>query len=322
MDMAHTHSYESGERLVFELERVLRGVDIKIAPNSLLEGMSYSVMRLVEQYQNPKLRPAGDKDIRPFHRECLGLMDIASKLVSVSGHPAFGALKPHLMLLNESSPLMNSKSGYLDSGNNKLFELFIACLCLGAGASDVELDNPDQSDGKNPDVIATFEGVRWGFACKALHTTSGMTMLQAIEKAILQIENSSAQRGVPVLNAKNIIVHDEMWGAKKGADGEYVFDAYSSADIPIGKLREFSEKLKKEIIIASGEDNWVDMYRGKKSIPAYLMYLPTSTATLRNGNILPTRLNMFNLCWNEPIDQPAMSVLTALNHSLQSMKDI
>lgn len=160
MDMTNAHSYENGERLILELEQVLQSVGIKIEPNSILEGMSYGVMRLVEQYKNPALRPAGDQDIRPFHRECLGLMDIASKLVSVSSHPAFGALKPHLTLLNESSPLMNSKSKYLDSGNNKLFELFIACLCLGAGASDVELDNPDHSDGKNPDVIATFEDVR------------------------------------------------------------------------------------------------------------------------------------------------------------------
>lgn len=322
MDMRNTHSYENGERLVFELERVLLGVGIKIAPNSLLEGISYGVMRLVEQYKNPALRPAADEDIRPFHRECLGLMDIASKLVSVSGHLAFGALKPHLMLLNESSPLMNSKSACLDSGNNKLFELFVACLCLDAGASDVDLDNPDQSNGKNPDVIATFEGVRWGFACKALHSTAGMTILQAIEKAILQIENSSAQRGVPILNAKNIIVHDEMWGAKKDSDGEYVFAAYLSSQIPIQKLLEFAEKLNKEIIVASGDDNWIDMFLGTKSIPAYLMYLPTSTATLRDGNILPTRLNMLNLHWHGPIDSQAMSVLERLNHSLQSMKEI
>lgn len=149
-----------------------------------------------------------------------------------------------------------------------------------------------------------------------------MTILQAIEKAILQIENSSAQRGVPILNAKNIIVHDEMWGAKKDSDGEYVFEAYSSSEIPIRKLLEFSGKLNKEIIVASGDDNWIDMFLGKKSIPAYLMYLPTSTATLRDGNILPTRLNMLSLHWHGPTDDQTMSVLVRLNDALQSMKRV
>jgi hypothetical protein len=138
----------------------------------------------------------------------------------------------------------------------------------------------------------------------------------------VQIENSPAQRGVPILNAKNIINHDEMWGAKKDVDDEYIFEAYQNSDIPTRKLLEFSGALNKEIIVAAGDDNWIDMFLGTKSIPSYLMYLPTCTAVVRDENILPTRLNVLNLLWHGPIDQQAMSVLERLNHALQSMKTV
>jgi hypothetical protein len=30
----------------------------------------------------------------------------------------------------------------------------------------IELDDPYRSSGDNPDILASIDGIRWGFACK------------------------------------------------------------------------------------------------------------------------------------------------------------
>jgi hypothetical protein len=41
----------------------------------------------------------------------------------------------------------------------------------------VQLDDPVNSAGDNPDVIAMFDGIRWGIACKVLHGSHPQSIL-------------------------------------------------------------------------------------------------------------------------------------------------
>lgn len=320
--MKNAHPYENAEALVFELESALKPLGIEIQPDSILERMCLNVTDLVYQKYDSSLRPDGKVDIRPSHRNLIGISDLATKIVQASKKSGFSKLKPHLEILNASLPTQNSFSSVLDQGNNKLFELLIACLCLDSEGTDVDLDNPNISTGANPDVIATFDGVRWGFACKALHSAKGMTIFENLKKAVEQIQASPARRGIPILNAKNILPHDEFWPVISDPEvpGEIVFSAYPGTKNPIEALRHFAREINRATIRAAGEDAWFDLFsENPKCVPAYLTYLPTVTATWMEGKIMTTRLNMFYLSFHGPIDPAAQRVLDGLNNSLQGM---
>lgn len=96
---------------------------------------------------------------------------------------------------------------------DKVIELYWACLCLLANMS-VELDDPfASSGGRNPDVIATAaDGTRWAFALKTLSEVSqparaAKNLVDNIEKAAKQIERAGCDKGMVVVNLKNVLDH-------------------------------------------------------------------------------------------------------------------
>ena len=315
------YSYEHAQNLVLDLERVLSGVGVPIRSGGALEAATLNVISLYEQYLNPSLRPGGKEDIRQFHRDFLGATDLACKIIGASSHADFGNLRSHLQLLNDAHPVQNSATNSLNQDNNKIFELFVACLCMMAGAGDVELDDPNSSDGNNPDVLATFDGVKWGFACKAMHSRKGMTIYENIKKAVEQIQRSPAQIGLPVLNAKNIILHDLSWQMLDDpeAPGEVMYLAHADTSQPIQILSEVAESIKMSVSEAAG-DELFDLYADNdKCIPAYLLHLPTTSTTWIEGKPVTTRLNMFNLIQLGPMPPKVWSTLDLLNNQLQKM---
>jgi hypothetical protein len=163
----NTYTFTHAQELVMRFERVLLSIGIKIRPGSILERLCLNTVDLCEKHEHPELRPADSVDIRPSYREMVGLFDLLVKLVSCEGHLAFPQLAPHLQLLNAGNPLQSVSTSVLDQDNNKLFELFLAALCLGVPVDDIVLDDPHSSRGDNPDVLATYQGKRWGLACKA-----------------------------------------------------------------------------------------------------------------------------------------------------------
>ena len=77
---------------------------------------------------------------------------------------------------------MNAPSQVTDEAANKNSELYVGCLAIGAGLS-IELEDPDKSaNGKNPDVLLTFEGSAWSVAVKASHSSSAPTIFGNIKK--------------------------------------------------------------------------------------------------------------------------------------------
>lgn len=209
--MQDTYTFAHAQQLAFRFESLLGSVGITIRSGSVLERLYLNTIDLCHKHECPELRPADSVDVRPSYREMVGLYDLLVKLVSASTHPSFPQLLPHLRLLNEGNPLQSVNTSVLDQENNKLFELYVAALCLGIPVKDLTVDDPHSSSGDNPDVLASYEGKRWGLACKALHTSAPMTIMDNIRKAVDQIERSGAESGFPILSAKNIIPHDDTW---------------------------------------------------------------------------------------------------------------
>ena len=233
--MREIHSYKNLQNLALLFEETLNELGITIRQGSLLENLFLNVIDIYEKYLHAEQRPGGSVDIRKLYRDFLGFSDFAVKIISCKTHNEFSKLKPHLQLLNEGAVVQNSISSVLDQPTNKLFELFFACLCMGAGSQSVELDDPRSSTGENPDVLALFDGVKWGFGCKVLHSNHPMTIYENLEKAVKQIERSSADTGLPVLSAKNIIDHDRLWPAAddQNSKGELIFRGFLDKYSPV-----------------------------------------------------------------------------------------
>lgn len=318
------HSYANAEQLVFEFERVLNSAGISIRTGSVLERVALNVIDLHEKHVRPELRPSGEEDVRPAHRDLVGMADLASKVVSACSAGVPQGLVSHLALLNETdAPLQNARASVLDQANNKLFELLIACLCIMSGADDVELDSPTSSKGNNPDVIARFHGDSWAFACKAVHGPGGMSIYENLKKAVSQIDRADVLRGIPVLSLKNILDHDSYWPVSPDTEkpGDLIFFAFPSTSQPIQMMQDFVGKVARSVAEAAGSE-LDEIFSSGKVAPGCLFYLPTVTTTWVEGNPIPTRLHMFNYVPFAPIDEATWAVATALNGQLQGMSSM
>ncbi|TQN55375.1 hypothetical protein FLX27_29890 [Agrobacterium tumefaciens] len=151
------------------------------------------------------------EDPRPVVRAALGFVDLAGKVMSTENSSDFDKLRAHLALLSGGSTLQNTASNVLDDVANKMIELYVACLAIRAGFSNVDVDHPVSASGTNPDVMFDFRGKRWAIALKTLHSVNPQTIFDNVAKASNQIQASAADRGVVMLNVKNVLQHDDLW---------------------------------------------------------------------------------------------------------------
>ena len=311
------YTFFDAERLVGDFENVLKENGINIASRSELERLCLNITDLVEKHIKPHLRDE-NHDIRPYFRECLGLTDLITKIVKSSKHPNFQTLLPYLEKLNDNNPIQNTKTSVLDQYNNKLFELYIATLCLNLNGSSIAIDDPDYSVGDNPDILVEINGKLWGFGCKTLHSKQPMTIFENIEKAVDQIEKSIADVGVPIINIKNIMDHDTFW-PELTEDGSTVkeFGAFTDINFPLTKIINFCSQIQKDIVDHVGQDNVHSVFVGKKSFPVVLLYSSTATSISKAGQPYPTRLNLFNIIAFGDVDNYCLEVCEKLNHELQ-----
>ncbi len=313
------YTYFEAEKLLEEFEQLLKQYGIEIEQDSELECLCLNIIDVVEKHLKPNLRNP-QEDIRPYFREFLGLQDLISKIIKAKDHPNFVTLIPHLRKLNISNPLQNVNTSILNQENNKTLELYIATLCMNLGEGAVTVDDPDNSKGDNPDIISIINGKKWGFACKSIHSLSTQTLYENIETAVKQIENSPSEVGMPILGIKNVVNHDDLWPLLSNPenDGTKLFGAFLDINVPLSKLIHFVSELHKSLLSEIGEENYQKLFNGKKALPVCLFYCATATSIIYAGQLLPTRLNVFNMVpFSQHIESDCITILNELNHQLQ-----
>jgi hypothetical protein len=317
----NTFTYDDAESLVYAIDTALSRVGLTIEVGSAFDECRITVLRLAAQHRKEHAEVDNSVDIRPDFRDFVGLVDFAAKLYAVSDNSAFADLKPHLELLNKGKVVQNSRNLMNDDINNKLFELYVACLCIAAGATDVHLDHPKNSNGNNPDVIATFDGVVWGFACKALNSSQGMSAFENLEKAVRQIERAPVAIGIPVLSIKNILPHDELWVALDDPNhaGEYIFTAGADSRAAVSMMVGVVDRLCTSITEAAGEAGLKELFVGKKSVPGFFALAAAVTSTVHAGSIVSTRLNLASVHGFEPLDEATNTVISRLHYQFQAI---
>lgn len=287
-------SFAELQQLVFDFEGVLKQFGIAIQPGSELEGACCSVLDVLGKNQNAVIRNSNE-DIREVFTEVLGIWTFLKKIVRLQGHGCFHQFVPHLNLLNQGTVVQNKRVRACQEATNKIFELLFALVLLDL-SNEVSLDHPNLAKGDNPDVMATIDGLCWGFACKTVYGASGKTLFDNLKKGVEQIEAApKAQIGVVVVNLRNTINHEQSWPllneAEYRAGAEPIFGAYVRPTEIVGPhIWEAVAKKRNDVVAEIELPNVTKLFAGKKALPAFLAFCQTCTGKASAIGPIPTAI--------------------------------
>lgn len=227
-------------RQVDNLVEYLKSIQVEAELSSHLEN---DYLAAHEFYEGYKKSPYGDS--YPNGRVALGgLHELYKWVWAVKNSSEFDKLKPHLGLLvqaapriNSDTPMLNPVTGKQDDKSNKFIEAIVGFFAVAHG-KDVDLDDPvSSSGGENPDAIFTFQGKRVSVACKTLRSKKPATILQNIESAARQISRCECDYGYILLNGMNILEHDKIQN-----------QIFNSVAEPFETLKSGLEKLYQSVL--------------------------------------------------------------------------
>lgn len=313
--------FNTSEQQLFDFEQLLKNNGLVIETNSDLERISIAILETNAKHRKEILHD--DKnDVRDIFSDVAGLIDFVSQILKHKNHKDFGKIVPHLQLLNTSSTsVLTTKSKVTDEGNNKLFELYIALLCM-AFSDNVDLDDPKNSKGDNPDIIFDYKDEKWAIACKALHSNKERTLYDTILKGTDQINRSAATKGIVAVNLKNIIDREELWpvtNRDKIAEGDDpLFACFPSIEIPTNILQKYGTDFQKRLIETIGNESLRKLSETNKCPAGFLIFLHGMTSVLNEGVCPPTILKSFNLVEFTPVDATYKELANDLNLSMHN----
>lgn len=316
------YPFDTSEELIFDFETLLNGNGLVIKKNSDLEKISFAILETNSKHKKEIIHD-NNIDIRDHFSDVAGLVDIVEKIVKNKTHPDFEQLLPHLELLNKAgTAVLTTKSKITDDGNNKLMELYIALLCMRF-ATNIRLDDPNNSKGDNPDIMFTYRNNEWAIACKALHSAKEKTLYDTIEKGTEQINRSKANKGLVVVNFKNIIDRTQIWPLlneeefKKGE--EPIFRCHPTIDVPCKTLQSYGSDYQNKLWELIGEEHLIALSESGKCPSAFLIFLQAMTSVVHNGQCPATILKTFNLVQFDDIDDDFKQLSKDLNEAMHNI---
>ncbi|MEY9537863.1 hypothetical protein ABIE85_000923 [Bradyrhizobium diazoefficiens] len=275
-----------------------------------LEDEFLSLTQLLELVKNPK-QAAGLAKESQIVRAAAGIHDFAAKVLAARKAPEFSQFDEHLKLIAtrklKTTLSQTGENDPTDDAARKLVELYIACLAVHCG-EEIRLDHPTNSKGDNPDILLSYGDNIWALAIKTPSSRHGQTLFENIQKAGEQIERSSANKGLVVLNVKNIIDHDALW---RGGFAN-LNDAMAALKAELAKVCEAADKDRPA-------EDWDAVFAGKKTaLPVLLIgqsvvLLPTAVSAQT-----PTPLKMMLACgFDKAPDQDGAELAHCLTHWMQ-----
>lgn len=269
------YTFRNAELTLYEFEIFLNEIGIQIQTGSDLEKIAILILMANAIHKN-EMEVNNSMDIREMFSDIMGLNLFMINILKNKNHKDFNQIIPHLHLLNNSeTSVQTTKSKVTDSGNNKLFEIYIALLCMKFG-KDIRLDNPYHSEGDNPDVMFSINDKRWAFACKALHSSNPKTIYNNLEKGISQINRSNADYGFVIINTKNIINTENHWSRPKSSttnEDEALLKSYYLQQ----NLETFGINILTNLKESVGEMCLINLGISGKCPPGFLMFVPVVT---------------------------------------------
>lgn len=309
--------YGAAEDAALALEQLLQEHGVVIGSGSAFEAHVLNVLHLVAAKRNRGSAAVPD-DQRDIYRTLIGVYELASLLLAVRRSPGFAALVPHLHLLNEGAALQNKPSAGSDQATNKIFELYMGAAAIQCG-TDPALDDPEHSNGRNPDVLFTAGGKRWGIACKVLHGRHPQGFVDNLTKGLDQIDASEAEVGVVAFNLKNVLAHDEVWPLaplERLEGAPLTTGTWVNPEAPFTILIAQMERLAADLASYLPEGHLGALFAGRKSVPAFLLWGASPSGVIIQGKPTPTSVRAMVVKTIGEIADSDLQVLTCLNWAI------
>lgn len=259
------------DRTSDQLEALLKRYGVAVATGSRLEAALLFARHVL--HVRGGAEPIDVPDDRPQWREMHGIFDLATRLVTAERtmRSKFRALIPWLRLFGSTSGQLAQTAPTVvgDQDSDRVFELLVA-LCLLPRIGELV---PDRGRGDNPDLLFRFStgaGWRtWGIACKRLYSTDPRRFRDTVTKAVAQIENSAAERGLVFVSLVNLVNHDVFYPK---TDQGYI-GMHPNRMIEI--LDAEQRRLAQETVALTDRD-LVAEFIGKKASPGVVHYIGTT----------------------------------------------
>lgn len=316
------YPFDTSEELIFDFETLLKDNGLVIKKDSDLEKISFAILETNSKYKKEIIHD-NSIDIRDLFSDFAGLVDIAGKIVKNKTHPDFKQLLPHLEVLNKAgTAVLTTKSKITDDGNNKLMELYIALLCMRF-ATNIRLDDPNNSKGDNPDIMFTYRNKEWAIACKALHSANEKTLYDNIEKGTKQINRSNADKGLVVVNFKNIIDRNQIWPLLNEEEfkkaEEPIFSFHPTIDAPIKILQSYGYDYQKKLLELIGAEHLIALSKSGKCPSGFLIFLQAMTSAIHKGQCPAIILKTFNLVQFDNVEDDYIQLSKDLNEAMHDI---
>ncbi len=277
-------SYEFATSVVDNFHTLLSTHKINPPAPSKVQDDLFSMAELFEIWLNPQ-----DYIAQPcLIRAAAGAHDLASKVLCARELPEFETVLSHLRLMAEAPDFsritLMDGSSVRDDLSRKYAELYLACLAIHCGTG-LTLDDPVNSKGDNPDVMMQFEGKTWALAVKTISSTQGQSVYENIAGAAKQIERSSAEAGLVVINAKNVIPHDTIWK-----------NEYGNLDEAVAALKAVASEICTNASDNRPNEEWQDIFRGESTVAPVLFILQTVARIQLGTGLVPTPIKV--IAWD------------------------
>jgi hypothetical protein len=166
--------------------------------------------------------------------------------------------------------------------------------------TNVVLDPPDRSKGDNPDVLVTLDGKRWGFAGKTSYGASAKALFDNLKKGVDQIQRSPAEIGCVGVNLRRFIDLDVYWSVVNAAEykagGEPIFAAFSEPElIAEARIEALVTTRRDQVVKEIGYEHVLNIFKGKKALPAFAAYLQAATGKETRLGPMPTSITKLSL---------------------------
>lgn len=299
------------------MEQLLARYAVSVEPGSSMESMlcHAHALETIEAAYPIEQDARGNQHA---FADALSVRDLASKLEQAMSGPHAQRLLPHLRLLGYANPAQNRPADTDDQASDLAFELYVASL-VSPVATRLRLDPVRGGSRSSPDIVFDYAGREWAIECKCPRGANPKSACDLIEKAVLQIERSSASRGVVAMSFRNIFPHHLMWRIPEERGEVPGAHLFRSASMALEYMRCVLQDVVDQIRRAQPIEHWRSLFAGRKCQPYVVVPLQTLAWIEHSGRPAPCALSQLEIVqiFPDPPPRDIVELTSALHQAFE-----